>query len=164
VRRTPAEHAGKGLLLDVDGTLRKTKSGEIFPRDANDVEILPGRREQLQRFIDEGYKLFLVSNQSGVASGTLSKDAADAAFARTIELLDLPVAEVMYCPHPAFPVGCFCRKPLPGLGISLIQRHGLAREHLIMVGDMDSDRDFAKAIGARYFDAEEFFKAAPASP
>ena len=39
-------------------------------------------------------------------------------FARTVELLDLPVAEVAYCPHPAFPVGCFCRKPLPGLGVA----------------------------------------------
>lgn len=28
---------------------------------------------------------------------------------------------------------------------------------VIMVGDMDSDRDFARALGARYFDAEEFF-------
>ena len=157
VRRADPQFTGKGLLLDVDGTLRKTLSGELFPRSPEDVELLPGRREQLQRFIDEGYQLFLVSNQSGVASGTLSKEAAEAAFARTVELLGLPVAEVAYCPHPAFPVGCFCRKPLPGLGVSLIQRHRLAREHLIMVGDMDSDRDFAKALGSRYFDAEEFF-------
>jgi HAD superfamily hydrolase (TIGR01662 family) len=158
VRRAASQSTGKGLLLDVDGTLRKTLSGEIFPRGPEDVELLPGRREQLQRFVDEGYKLFLVSNQSGVASGTLSKEAADAAFTRTIELLGLPIAEVAYCPHPAFPVGCFCRKPLPGLGVSLIQRHGLAREHLIMVGDMDSDRDFARALGVKYFDAAEFFK------
>ena len=33
----------KGLLLDVDGTLRKTKSGELYPRSADDVEILPNR-------------------------------------------------------------------------------------------------------------------------
>jgi histidinol-phosphate phosphatase family protein len=159
VRRVDPQFAGKGLLLDVDGTLRKTKSGEIFPRDAEDVELLPGRREILQRWIDDGYALFFVSNQSGVASGTLTREAADAAFARTIALLGLPVAEVAYCPHPAFPAGCFCRKPLPGLGVSLIQRHQLAREHLIMVGDMDSDRDFARALGARYVAAEDFFAA-----
>lgn len=157
VRRAAPQYTNRGLLLDVDGTLRKTKSGEIFPRSADDVEILPGRRERLQRFVDEGYKLFFVSNQSGVASETLTKEAADAAFARTIELLGLPVAEVVYCPHPAFPVGCFCRKPLPGLGVSLIHRHQLSREHLIMVGDMDSDREFARAVGAKYFDAGEFF-------
>jgi histidinol-phosphate phosphatase family protein len=159
VRRPEPQFTRKGLLLDVDGTLRKTKSGEIFPRSPEDVELLPGRREVLQRFIDEGYSLFFVSNQSGVASGTLSKEAADAAFARTIELLGLPIAEVAYCPHPAFPVGCFCRKPLPGLGVALIRNHQLARESMIMVGDMDSDRDFARALGVRYVDAGEFFPA-----
>ena len=66
-------------------------------------------------------------------------------------------AEVAYCPHPAFPVGCFCRKPLPGMGIALIERHQLAREHLLMVGDMDSDRDFARSLGIRYTDAADFF-------
>lgn len=157
VRRVDPAFTGKGLLLDVDGTLRKTKSGEIFPRSAEDVELLPGRREVLQRWLDEGYRLFFVSNQSGIAGGTLSAADAEAAFARTIELLGLPVTEVAYCPHPAFPAGCFCRKPLPGMGIALIQKHQLAREGLVMVGDMDSDHDFAKALGARYVRAEEFF-------
>jgi histidinol-phosphate phosphatase family protein len=159
IRRVDPGFTGKGLLLDVDGTLRKTKSGEIFPRDPDDVEILPGRREILRRWVDDGYALFFVSNQSGIASGTVTREAAEAAFARTAELLGLPVAEVVYCPHPAFPVGCFCRKPLPGLGVSLIQRHKLAREHLIMVGDMDSDQDFARALAAKYVAAEEFFAA-----
>ncbi|APR86422.1 oxidoreductase [Minicystis rosea] len=157
VRRVDPKFQGKGLLLDVDGTLRKTKSGELFPRSADDVEILPGRREVLQRWIGEGYKLFFVSNQSGIASGTLTAADAEGAFARTVELLGVPVSEVAYCPHPAFPAGCFCRKPLPGMGVSLIQRHELAREHVVMVGDMDSDRDFAKALGVPYFEAEAFF-------
>jgi histidinol-phosphate phosphatase family protein len=157
VRRPTPDHTNKGLLLDVDGTLRRTKSGEIFPRDPDDVEILPGRREVLERWVADGYELFFVSNQGGIASGSVTVAAADAAFARTIDLLGLPVAEVAYCPHPAFPAGCFCRKPLPGLGVMLMQRHALAREHLVMVGDMDSDEDFARALGARYVPAESFF-------
>jgi histidinol-phosphate phosphatase family protein len=159
VRRVDPHFTGKGLLLDVDGTLRRTKSGEIFPRDADDVELLPGRREVLERWVGEGYTLFFVSNQGGVASGSVTKEAAEAAFARTIDLLGLPVAEVAYCPHPAFPAGCFCRKPLPGLGVSLVHRHKLSREHLVMVGDMDSDQDFARALGARYVHADAFFTA-----
>jgi HAD superfamily hydrolase (TIGR01662 family) len=159
VRRANPGFTGKGLLLDVDGTLRKTKSGEIFPRDADDVELLPGRRETLQKWVDEGYKLFFVSNQSGVASGTVTKEAVEAAFARTVALLGLPVEEVVYCPHPAFPAGCFCRKPLPGLGVALIQRHKLSREGMVMVGDMGSDQDFAKSLGVRFEQAETFFPA-----
>lgn len=157
VRRVDPRFTNKGLLLDVDGTVRKTKSGEIFPRDPEDVEVLPGRREVLRRWIDDGFKLFFVSNQSGIATGTVTTQAVDACFARTIELLGLPVTEVAYCPHPAFPVGCFCRKPMPGLGVYLVHRHHLAREHLVMVGDMDSDRDFARGLGVRYVEAEAFF-------
>jgi HAD superfamily hydrolase (TIGR01662 family) len=157
-----ATHTNKGLLLDADGTLRTTKSGEKYPRSVDDIELLPGRREVLQRWIAEGYQLFLVSNQSGISSGKLDASVAEAAFARTVEMLDVPVADIAYCPHPAFPVGCYCRKPMPGLGVHLMQKHRLARESLIVVGDLKSDADFALSLGARYFAAAEFFGAAPA--
>jgi histidinol-phosphate phosphatase family protein len=164
VRRPAKPGTVKGLLLDVDGTLRTTRSGEIYPRQPDDVQLLPGRRETLQRWVEVGYRLFFVSNQSGVASGQVSREAVDACFQRTVELLGLPVAEIAVCPHPAFPAGCFCRKPLPGLGIYLKQRHNLAGEHLAMVGDMDSDAQFAAALGATYHSAEDFFDpSAPAS-
>ena len=156
-RRAPHAHTQKGLLLDVDGTIRTTRSGEIYPRTADDVVILPNRRETLLRWIENGYSLFFVSNQSGVSSGKLSQSDAEGAFQRTVELLGLPIAEVIFCPHPAFPVGCFCRKPLPGLGVYLIRKHKLDLQHLIMVGDMDSDAGFARSIGAKYFDANNFF-------
>ena len=157
IRRAANAGTVKGLLLDVDGTLRTTRSGEIYPRHPDDVQLLPGRREVLQPWVEGGYRLFFVSNQSGVASGQVSREAVDACFQRTVELLGLPVEEIAVCPHPAFPAGCFCRKPMPGLGIYLRQRHHLATEHLAMVGDMDSDAAFATALGAKYYSAETFF-------
>ena len=157
VRRVPQNQFGKGLLLDVDGTLRTTLSGEIYPRHADDVVMLPNRREALQRWVDKGYSLFFVSNQSGIASGKLSREAADSAFQRTAELIGLPITEIVYCPHPAFPVGCFCRKPLPGMGVYLSRKYELDTAHLVMVGDMDSDAAFAASLGARYYDAKDFF-------
>ena len=157
VRRPGRAGNVKALLLDVDGTLRTTRSGEIYPRQPDDVQLLPGRREALQRWVEAGYRLFFVSNQSGIASNNVSREAVDACFKRTVELLGLPVVEIALCPHPAFPAGCFCRKPLPGLGIYLKQRHDLASEHVVMVGDMASDAEFAAALGANYYSAEEFF-------
>lgn len=153
----PLAGTARALLLDVDGTLRRTLSGEIYPTDPGDIEILPGRRERLQRAVAEGWQLFLVSNQSGIASGNVSEEAVRACFTRTVELLGVPVTDVAFCPHTAFPAGCFCRKPMPGLGIELARRHGLAVDQWVMVGDMDSDEQFAKAIGARYVDAAEYF-------
>jgi histidinol phosphatase-like enzyme len=72
-------------------------------------------------------------------------------------LLDVPITEIVYCPHPSKPVGCFCRKPMPGLDVYLMQRHRLSREHLVMVYDRDADAECAKAIGASNFDATVFF-------
>ncbi|HQR09077.1 MAG TPA: aldo/keto reductase [Gemmatales bacterium] len=158
VRRPVVGHTQKGLLLDVDGTIRHTKSGEKYPRSADDVELLPGRKEVLKKWIKDGYQLFFISNQSGVSSGKVTTEQVEAAMARTIKLLELPVVEAIYCPHKAFPVLCFCRKPLPGLGVYLMRKHRLAQEHLTVVGDLGSDEQFAKAIGAKYVDVNEFFK------
>lgn len=162
IRQHDPEYTGLGLLLDVDGTLRQTISGEFYPRHPDDVVLLPGRREVLQRWIDAGYQLFFVSNQSGIAWGRVSHQAVQAAMLRTAELLGLPVSEVSYCPHTSRPVGCFCRKPMPGLGVYLIERHRLDHSRLIMVGDMDSDADFAAGLQVPFIHADTFFN--PDSP
>ena len=158
-RRVDPEHKQKGLLLDVDGTLRKTRSGNFYPKHPDDVQLLPKRTKVLKKWHAAGYKLFFVSNQSGVASMQVSHDAVQSAFHRTQQLLGVPIEEIVYCPHPHRPVGCFCRKPMPGLGVYLMERHQLAPEHLVMVGDRETDEGFARAIGATYFDAHEFFRA-----
>ncbi len=89
-------------------------SGELYPRSADDVELLPHRREALLKWIEDGYKLFFVSNQSGVASGKVAAAEVEAAFQRTIDLLGLPVTEVAYCPIPRFLQAAFVESPCRG--------------------------------------------------
>ena len=141
----------------MDGTLRVTRSGEPYPRHPADVVLLPGRRERLGEWIARGYRLFLISNQSGIAAGKVERAAVEASLWQTVQLLGLPISEIRYCPHSASPVACYCRKPLPGFGVDLIRRYGLSREHLVMVGDRESDADFARNVGARFEWAEDFF-------
>ncbi len=162
--RIPGGGARPGLLLDVDGTLRVTRSGEKYPKAPDDFVLLPGRREVLAKWHAAGWALFFVSNQSGVSSGKVDTETVEAAMRGTADALGVPVVDVAYCPHPAFPVGCFCRKPMPGLGVALIDRYGLDPARLVMVGDMSSDAAFAAAIGARYYDADTFFAGGVAPP
>lgn len=157
VRRPRPDQQGKGLLLDVDGTLRKTISGQPFPAAPDDQTILPGRHEVLMEWVNAGYRLFFVSNQAGIALGQTDAGTVQAAMFRTVELLNVPVTEITFCAHPSKPVECFCRKPMPGLGVYLIEKYGLDREQLVMVGDRDSDREFAANLGIRYFDEQTFF-------
>ncbi len=151
-----AGRTNPALLLDFDGTLRVTKSGEKYPRTPDDVAVIPGRAEALRAWAAKGYKLLGVSNQGDVARGRLTADEARACFARTVELLGVDI-EVAFCPHNPAPIDCWCRKPMPGLGVAYIERHALDRAQTIMVGDMTTDRTFAARCGVRYEDAAAFF-------
>lgn len=155
-REAEAGYSGKALLLDYDGTLRKTKSGDKYPKHPDDIEILPGRKEVLERYLKEGYRLLGVSNQGDVARGKLTLADAEACFQKTNELLGIPI-EVAFCPHNPAPINCYCRKPMPGLAVAYIEKYKLDRRETIMVGDMTSDQTFANRAGIRYVDAAAFF-------
>jgi histidinol phosphatase-like enzyme len=60
------------------------------------------------------------------------------------------VIEVEYCPHAAGPPRCWCRKPLPGLGVLLIHRHALDPSSCIYVGDGPQDAAYAARLGFQH--------------
>jgi histidinol phosphatase-like enzyme len=72
------------------------------------------------------------------------------------ELLEVEM-EIEYCPHAGGPPTCWCRKPLPGLGVVLIQRHQLDPARCIYVGAGPQDPGFARRLGFGYQPASEFF-------
>jgi histidinol-phosphate phosphatase family protein len=150
------EHVNKALILDYDGTLRETKSGQKYPTDPDDIRILPGRREILQRYLDRGYKLLGASNQSGVHKGILTANQARELFFKTNELLGHNI-DFSFCPHQSR-IECYCRKPMPGMAIEFIHRYKLDPAQTIMVGDMTSDRTFARRAGIQYQDQADFFR------
>lgn len=156
IRRTSPEYTNKALILDYDGTLRKTKSGQDYPLESSDVEVLPGRSEILQKYKEAGYQLLGVSNQSGIEKGKLSNQAAKACFDKTNQLLGHDI-DYVYCPHGSFPIACYCRKPLPGWAAYFILKHKLDASQCIMVGDMTSDATFAKRAGIKFIHADKFF-------
>jgi HAD superfamily hydrolase (TIGR01662 family) len=152
----PIGHHNKAVILDYDGTLRVCKSGRKYPKDPFDVEVLPGRKEVLQRYENDGYILLGASNQSGIEKGDLTEKEAIACFEQTNKLLGFDI-DYQYCPHHSFPIRCYCRKPLPGMGVYLIEKHMLDPSECIMVGDSTSDKTFAKRCGFRFTSPENFF-------
>ena len=52
-------------ILDKDGTLVGTKSGETFVQHPEDQILLPGVEEAIARLVDDGYELVIASNQGG---------------------------------------------------------------------------------------------------
>lgn len=150
-------YTNKGIILDYDGTLRITKSGNIYPKHPDDVMILPGRKERIQEYIDKGYIILGASNQSGIGKGDLTEANAIACFERTNELLGIKI-DYTFCPHKVPPITCYCRKPGVGIGVEFIEKYKLDPSQCIMVGDMTSDKTFATRCGFKYVEAADFFR------
>jgi HAD superfamily hydrolase (TIGR01662 family) len=155
VRKWPDNYTNKALLLDYDGTLRESVGEKNWPERISDVKILPGRKEVLQKYVDEGFKLFGVSNQSAIAKGLDEQIVIDC-FKKTNELLGHDI-EFMYCPHNIPPLKCYCRKPSVGIPAYFITKYKLNPKDCIFVGDMTTDKTCAARCGFQYQDAGKFF-------
>lgn len=156
-RRRDPTFSNRALIFWCDGVLRRSKSGQPRPVSPDDVELLPGRAGVLRRHAAEGWRLLGMSWQPEVAEKAASVAEIDAGFARMRELLGVPI-EVEYCPHGGGPPVCWCRKPLPELGVRFIQRHRLDAAQCLYVGTGPQDPGFARRFGFQYRDAEEFFE------
>jgi aryl-alcohol dehydrogenase-like predicted oxidoreductase/histidinol phosphatase-like enzyme/predicted kinase len=155
-RRRDASMDSRAVLLWCDGVLRRSRSGARTPVSADDVEVVAGRGGVLRRYQQEGWRLLGLSWQPEIAGETMSVDQVEAGFARMRELLDVEIA-IEYCPHAAGPPVCWCRKPLPGLGVVFIERYGLDPSQCIYVGAGSQDPAFARRLGFQYREAVEFF-------
>lgn len=156
VRQLSNEYVNKALILDYDGTLRETVSGNNYPLGTDDIRILPNRTEILTHFVKKGYKLLGVSNQSGIHKGIITESQAKACFDKTNELLGHQI-DYRFCPHASGPISCWCRKPMPGNGCDFIEKYKLNPSDCVFVGDLGTDKSFANRCGFKYYEASEFF-------
>jgi histidinol phosphatase-like enzyme/predicted kinase len=97
----------------------------------------------------KGWKILGLSWQPGIEAGTTSRADVDAQFARLRDQTGVDI-DIEYCPHGAGPPRCWCRKPLPGLGVLLIHRHQLDPQRCVYVGSGAADPGFARKLGFAY--------------
>lgn len=142
------------LFLDRDGTLIAERG---FLADPKGVRLAPGAASLLARFAAEGTRLFVVSNQSGVARGLTTWDevnAVNAEVERRLAVRGVPLAGWLVCPHhpegrvKEYAVACRCRKPGTLLHRRALRRHGLSAERSAVVGDKWDDVGAGLALGA----------------
>jgi histidinol phosphatase-like enzyme/predicted kinase len=155
-RRTDSAFVNRAVITWCDGVLVRSRSGGRSPMDPNDVEVRLDRAAILRRYRAEGWRLLGMSWQPDIAEGTQSCDGVRAVFERMNELLRLDI-EVEFCPHAAGPPRCWCRKPLPGLGVVFVHRHKLDPSRCIYVGNGTQDPGFARRLGFQYRGAGDFF-------
>jgi HAD superfamily hydrolase (TIGR01662 family) len=134
----------KAVLFDRDGTLVRDVPYNGDPRL---VLPKPTARKALQELRMRGIATGVLSNQSGIARGFLSRGQVNAVNARIDAILG-PFDVWEICPHGAED-GCGCRKPAPGMIFSACRRLGVATADAAYIGDIGSDMEAAAAAGAR---------------
>ncbi|MGI8876959.1 MAG: HAD-IIIA family hydrolase [Egibacteraceae bacterium] len=144
LRARPWPEAPAAVLFDRDGTL---VHDEPYNGDPDKVRPMPGARAALDRLRAARIPTAVVSNQSGIARGLLTRAQVDAVN-RRVEALLGPLGPWLYCPHGADDE-CDCRKPHPGLIEQAAQRLHVDPRACAVVGDIGSDVMAARAVGAR---------------
>jgi D-glycero-D-manno-heptose 1,7-bisphosphate phosphatase len=145
----------KVVFLDKDGTLVEDIPYNIDPAF---IQFTPGALDGLGLLQAHGYKLFVVTNQSGVARGLFSEQDLQPMRHRLQQLLadaGIALAGFYYCPHhpqgqiSEYAVDCSCRKPQPGMLLRASQEYNLALTDSWMVGDILHDMEAGNRAGCR---------------
>ena len=143
-RQVPAWRGLPDLVLfDRDGTLVHDVP---YNGDPDLVRPVDGARAALAALRARGVRIGLVTNQSGIGRGLLTRGQADAVNARVAELLG-PFDTVQVCPH-APDDGCDCRKPAPGMVKAACAELDVDPARCVVIGDIAADVGAAQAAGA----------------
>ncbi len=138
----------RAVFLDRDGTIARDVH---YCRDPRDFEVLPRVPAAIHSLNDHGFKVVVITNQSGIARGyftleTLSRihEKMAAELARDGAFIDA----IYLCPHHP-DEGCECRKPKPALLHQAARDIGIALDRSYMIGDDIKDVQAGKAAGCR---------------
>ena len=137
--------SNKAVFLDRDGVIN-VDHGYVYQVD--DFEFIDGVIEACRAIKAKGYKLVVITNQSGIARGYFSEDQ----FMQLTEWMDWSMADrgvdldgIYYCPHHPekgegeYQQDCDCRKPKPGMINTAAKFLKLDLSQSFLVGDKTSD-------------------------
>ena len=138
----------QAVFLDRDGTIMEDSN---YVGDVDRVMLIPAALGSLKQLQDAGYKLFVVTNQSGVGRGYFTHEAVeqihqhlDEEFGRHGVKFD----GYFVCPHHPED-RCDCRKPKPKFLINAAREHDLDLARSFMIGDRASDVQTGINAGTR---------------
>jgi HAD superfamily hydrolase (TIGR01662 family) len=131
------------VLFDRDGTLVHDVPYNGDPALALPV---PRARQSIDRLRQRGVRVGVVTNQSGIGGGRLTRAQVEGVNRRVEELLG-PFDVWQMCPHTVDD-GCGCRKPAPGMVKQACAQLDVDPARCVVIGDIGRDVDAAEAAGA----------------
>ena len=153
----------KAVLLDRDGIINELmyfpEQGTVdSPFLVDQVKLTPFAVSSINRFHELGFRVFVISNQPGMAKGHFDEATFDSISRRMRKLLkegDAYVDGEYYCFHhpqgslEKYRMVCDCRKPLPGLILKAARENNFSLPDTFMIGDGIVDVKAGRAAGCR---------------
>lgn len=154
-------NARPAAFLDRDGTINKLV-GDVS--DPSMLELLPGAARGIRQINLSGALALLATNQPVVAKGLCDERRLRDVQGRLEMLLGAEGAFIdgaYICMHhpekghsgevPSLKTLCDCRKPATGLAQQALDEHAIDMARSAMFGDQPTDREFARALGIRFY-------------
>jgi len=136
------------VFLDRDGTINQD-TGYIDSPER--LFIIDGAASAIKRLNSKGFRVVVITNQSGVGRGYFTKEAADSVNKKLEEVLKREGAHldgIYYCPHHPDD-NCECRKPRIGLLEKAKNDLAIDFKKSYVIGDKVSDIEIAQGIGGK---------------
>ena len=140
--------ANRAVFIDRDGTMAKDVSYCSRPED---FKLLPHTAEAVSLLNQHGFKVIVITNQSGIARGYFTEETLAEIHGKMKNELAKEgawVDAIYHCPHHPDD-NCQCRKPKPKLALQAARDHDIELGSSFVVGDLQMDIDLGKAIGCR---------------
>lgn len=134
------------VFVDRDGTIMQDAD---YCSDPKQVQIFPGVPEALRRLKSKGFKLIVITNQSGIGRGLFTIEQYRAVEAEVLRQLGDGLIDATYfCPDvPGQHSNC--RKPAPGMIVQATREHRIDLLRSFFIGDKEIDAECGRNAGVR---------------
>lgn len=163
-------NANRAVFLDRDGTLVHARH---YPSRAADLVLYDGIGPRLRRLREVGFKLIVVTNQSGIARGYFTEvdlSAMHDHLSRELGQFGVSIDGFYHCPHHPdgtiehLAITCECRKPQPGMILRAAADHAIEPAWSWFVGDILDDIQAGNTAGCGTVLVDLGTESPPASP
>ncbi len=141
----------KVVFLDRDGVINQFPGYGKYVTSLKEFKIVPGALETIKALSDNGYEIFVISNQAGVSKGLYSENTLKEITNFLLEEVKKTggkIKEVLYCLHQDKD-NCNCRKPKTGLIEKAKAVGEFNPEVSYLVGDSIRDIKTGKSSGLK---------------
>ena len=142
-----AHQVVRAVFLDRDGVINANviRDGcHVAPTQLDQLQILPGVEDAVQRLKAAGFLTIVVTNQPDVATGRTPLAIVEAIHAEIARRM--PIDEFNACYHTDKD-NCHCRKPKAGLLLNSARQHGIDLKASFIVGDRWRDVEAGRTAG-----------------